>query len=123
MQSFQLSLFYDLQYFLLTSNFHKKYYLLFQALELSYFPSKHFGVGRTGYSRRALLRAFIVKHLEEIKTVPRLIAFLDAHPILAEMCGFEIGCIPDESQFYRFLKESKQNAFGKRSDLKGNIHL
>jgi hypothetical protein len=37
------------------------------------------GVGRTGYSRHAMLRAFIVKHLEGIKSVPRLIEFLDAH--------------------------------------------
>lgn len=113
MQSFQLSLFYDLQYFLLHSNFHKKYYLLFKALDLSSFPSKNFGVGRTGYSRRAILRAFIIKHFEQIKTIPRLLAFLDAHPIITEMCGFEIGCIPDESQFYRFLKETPNSQIEK----------
>jgi len=106
MQHFQLSIFYDLQMLIQTSNFYRKYDLLFRALDLSHLHDKNCGVGRTGYSRHALLKAFIVKHLEQIKSVPRLIEFLDAHPILTEMCGFAMGCLPDESQFYRFLYET-----------------
>ena len=106
MQHFQLSIFYDLQMLIQTSNFYRKYDLLFRALDLSHLHDKNCGVGRTGYSRHAMLKAFIVKHLEQIKSVPRLIEFLAAHPILTEMCGFAMGCLPDESQFYRFLYET-----------------
>ena len=53
-----------------------------------------------------MLRGFIVKHLERIDSVPRLLEFLDSHPVLTELCGFEMGNLPDESQFYRFLKET-----------------
>ncbi len=109
MRNFQLPLFYDINYFLMTSNFYRKYDTLFSALDLSAFPGKNNGVGRNGYSRRAILRAFIVKHLEEIKSVPRLIEFLDAHLVLTDMCGFTPDCLPDESQFYRFLKETSNS--------------
>ena len=105
MQNFQFSLFYDYYTFVMSSNFYRKYDALFSALDLAGFPDKNTEVGRTGYSRHAILRAFIVKHLEEIKSIPRLIEFLDANPVLTEMCGFPMGCLPDESQFYRFLKE------------------
>ena len=107
MQNFQLSFFYDLQFFLLNSNFHRKYFLIFSSLILDSFPNKNYGIGCTGYSRHAMLKAFIVKHLEGIKSIPGLITFLDAHPILTEMCGFKIGKLPDETQFYRFLKKTK----------------
>lgn len=116
MQNFQLSLFYDLQALILHSDFYRKYDSLFRSLDLSNFPDKNYGVGRTGYSRRAMLKAFIVKHLEQVKSVPRLIEFLDANPILTEMCGFNMGALPDESQFYRFLKETRN------SQIEG-IHL
>jgi len=105
MQNFQFSLFYDYYAFVRSSNFYRKYDALFSALDLAGFPDKNTEVGRTGYSRHAILRALIVKHLEEIKSIPRLIEFLDAHPMLTEMCGFPMGCLPDESQFYRFIKE------------------
>jgi len=110
MQNYQLSLFYDLQLLIQTSKFHRKYYLLFKSLDLSEFHNKNYGVGRTGYSRHAMLKAFIVKSLEQIKHVPRLIEFLDAHPVLSEMCGFTMGVLPDESQFYRFLKDTKNSS-------------
>jgi len=106
MQNFQLSLFYDYNAFVMSSNFYRKYDAIFSVLDLTGFPDKNFEVGRTGYSRRAIIRTLIVKHLEEIKSIPRLIEFLDAHPMLTEMCGFTMGCLPDESQFYRFLKET-----------------
>jgi hypothetical protein len=117
MQNFQLSLFYDLQALIRTSSFYRKYYLLFSSLgTLENIPNKNYGVGRTGYSRHAMLKSFIIKHLEEIKSIPRLIEFLEAHPILTEMCGFIMGCIPDESQFYRFLKQTPNSMIE-------NIHI
>lgn len=54
-----------------------------------------------------MLWAFIVKHQEEIKTVPRLIEYLESHPVIAELCGFDLRTrFPDASQLYRFLKTS-----------------
>jgi len=104
-QNYQLSLFYDLQYLIQKSSFHRKYYLLFQALPEPEFTDRNIDVGCTGYSNHAMLRAFIVKHLEQIKSVPRLIEFLDAHPILTEMCGFEMGLVPEATKFYRFINK------------------
>jgi hypothetical protein len=116
MQQILLPLFYNLQQIIRTSDFHRKYHLIFQSLDLSAVRDTNTGVGRTGYSRHAMLRAFIVKHFEGIKSVPRLIEFLDAHPVLTEMCGFDMEFLPDESQFYKFL--SKTN-----TSLIENIHL
>lgn len=70
---------------------------------------QNFGVGATVYSRNAILRAFILKHLEQIKSVPLLIRYLGSIPPLAEMCGFDFGVLPDESQFYRFLKDTNNS--------------
>ncbi|MCC7526863.1 MAG: transposase [Chitinophagaceae bacterium] len=111
MQKFPLSLFYNLQAVVEMSSFYRKYHLIFQCLSLSKFPDKNYGVGRTGYSRHAMLKAFIIKHIEQIKSVPRLIEFLDSHPILTHRCGFEMGALPDESQFYRFIKEIPTSLF------------
>jgi len=106
---FQFSLFYDLQLLIQTSNFYRKYFLLFKSLDLSSIQDKNHGTGRTGYSRHAMIRAFIVKHLEQIKSVPALIDFLDSHPALTEMCGFNMGSLPDTSQFYRFLSRTNNS--------------
>ncbi len=108
MYKLQTSLFYNIDLLIQSSNFHRKYYLIFKALDLSDFKNLNSSVGCTGYSRHAILRAFIVKHLERINSVPALIEFLDAHPILIEMCGFENG-LPDASQFYRFLSSTKHS--------------
>jgi hypothetical protein len=102
----QTSLFYDLQELIRNSSLLRKYYYLFQALDLSILPDRNHGVGRTGHSQHAIMRAFIVKHLERIKSVPQLIEYLEAIPPLLELCGFTLGNIPDESQFYRFLKDT-----------------
>jgi hypothetical protein len=83
----------------------RKYYYIFKSLNLSALKDKNFGVWATGYSRHAILRAFIVKHLEQIKSVSQLIKYLGSIPPLAEMCGFDFGVLPDESQFYRFLND------------------
>jgi IS5 family transposase len=110
MLNIQTSIFYNLQEFIEGSPLYRKYYLLFQCLDLSQIPDRNRGVGCTGHSRRAILRAFIVKHLEEIKTVPRLVEYLENHPVIAELCGFDMRkSLPDESQFYRFLKTIKNS--------------
>ena len=116
MLNFQLSLFYSLQHFVQTSGFYRKYYLLFKSLDLCDVPNKNDGVGCSGHSRHAMIRAFIVKHLEQISSVPRLIDFLDAHPVLVDMCGFDNGKLPDPSQFYRFLQSTNNS-------LLENVHL
>jgi len=110
MFNFQTSIFYNLQEFIETSPLYRKYYLLFQSLDLSDFSDGNTGVGCTGYSRRAIFRAFIVKHLEEIKTVPRLIEYLENHPVITDLCCFDMRKnLPDESQFYRFLKTTNNS--------------
>jgi hypothetical protein len=109
MQHFQTSFFYDLQELVRNSPLLRKYYYLFKAVNLSALPDRNYGVGATGHSRHSILRALIVKHLERIKTVPQLIEYLNAMPPLAEMCGFELGNLPDETQFYRFLKKTKNS--------------
>lgn len=113
MQQNRLPLFYNLQDVIRSSTFLRKYHLIFESLDLSGLHDINGGVGRPGYSRHAILRALIVKHLEQIKSVPRLIEFLDAHPVLTEMCGFDMGCLPDESQFYKFLSHTKNSLIEK----------
>lgn len=111
MHNYQLSLFYDLQAIIQTSNFYRKYYLLFMSLPMPQFQDRNSGQGRTGYSRHAMLKAFIIKHLEQKPSIPRLIEFLDSHPVLSEMCGFKMGQLPDESQFYRFIQRTPNSVF------------
>jgi hypothetical protein len=109
MQHLQTSLFYDLQELIRNSTLLRKYYYLFKALDLSTLPDKNYGHGRTGHSRHAILRAFIIKHLEQIKSIPQLVEYLESYPALLEMCGFELDNLPDESQFYRFLTDTKNS--------------
>ncbi len=111
MYEYQTPLFYDYQTILEASGFHRKYFALFNALDLSGIPDRIYnGPGRKPYSTHAMIRAFVVKHLEELKSVPKLIAFLDSHPMLTEMCGLSMTSIPDESQFYRFLDKMKNSS-------------
>ena len=109
MQHFQTSFFYDLQELIRNAPLIRKYYYIFKSLNLSALQDRNDSLGRTGHSRHAILRAFIVKHLEAIKSVPQLIRYLNSIPPLAEMCGFDLGALPDESQFYRFLKNTKNS--------------
>jgi len=109
MQHFQTSFFYNLQELIRNAPLMRKYYYIFKSLNLSALQDRNDSLGRTGHSRHAILRAFIIKHLEGIKSVPQLIRYLDSIPPLAEMCGFDLGALPDESQFYRFLKNTKNS--------------
>jgi transposase len=106
MYHIQTSLFYDLQELIRNSSLLRKYYYLFQALDLSILPDRNYGVGRIGHSQHAILRALIIKHLECIKSIPQLIEYLESFPALLELCGFTLGDIPDESQFYRFMTDT-----------------
>ena len=108
-----LPLFYDLQAVISSSDTLQKYDAIFCSLDLSRFPNRRYRLGRTGYSRHAILRAFIIKHLERIASVPRLIDHLDGNPVLAAMCGFEPACLPDASQFYRFLDDTPNSQLQK----------
>ena len=109
MQHFQTSFFYDLRELIRTAPLIRKYYYIFKSLNLSALNDRNDSIGRTGHSRHAILRAFIVKHLEGIKYVTDLIRYLNSIPPLLEMCGFNLGDMPDESQFYRFLKDTKNS--------------
>jgi hypothetical protein len=73
----QTSLFYDLQELVRNSTLLRKYYYLFQALDLSILTDQNHGIGRTGHPQHAILRAFILKHLQQIKSVPQLIKYLE----------------------------------------------
>jgi transposase len=106
MYHIQTSLFYDLQELIRNSSLLRKYYYLFQALDLSSLPDRNYGIGRTGHSQHAILRALIIKHLERIKSIPQLIEYLESFPALLELCGFTLGDMPDESQFYRFMTDT-----------------
>ena len=109
MQHFQTSFFYNLRELIRNAPLIRKYYYIFKSLNLSALQDRNDSLGRTGHSRHAMLRAFVVKHMEEIKSVPQLIRYLNSIPPLAEMCGFDLGALPDESQFYRFLKNTKNS--------------
>jgi len=119
MQHFQTSFFYDLQELIRNAPLIRKYYLIFKALDLSALQDKNYGVGATGHSRHAMLRAFIVKHLQGIKTVTELLDYLNSIPPLLELCGFELGNLPDASQFYRFQRKTR-NALLKDIHQKAN---
>lgn len=106
MEEFQLSLFYNYRAILAVSDFYRSYHAIFSSLDLSMLSPGNTGPGRRGYSERAFVKAFIVKHREQLKTVPDLIRFLDTQPMLTEMCGFTAGALPDATQFYRFLKST-----------------
>ena len=109
MQNLQTSFFYDLQELIRSSSLLRKYYLIFKALDLSALKDKNTGVGADGYSNRAILRALIVKTLEQKKSIPQLIEYLEAIPPLQELCGFDLGCLPDASKFYRFLSSTNNS--------------
>jgi transposase len=87
----------------------RKYAMLFSVLDLSHIPEFNYGVGADGTSQHALLRAFIIKSLEELQTVPALIKFLEANEALKHLCGFRDGVLPHNSQFYRFLAKTNHS--------------
>jgi len=63
-------------------------------------------MGRTGYSRRALLKAIFVQKVKGF-TVRELIHFLKSNPSFAKCIGFDpiINYVPSEATFSSFKKE------------------
>jgi hypothetical protein len=55
MQHLQTSFLYNLQELIRNAPLIRKYYLIFQALDLSAVKGRNYGVGATGYSRHAML--------------------------------------------------------------------
>ena len=102
----QFSLFYDFYAIVDSCSFLKKYDALFQAFDMIYDCSDFPAFGRKGYPRSAYLKALIYKQSATIKCISELVRDLKSRPILAEMCGFYSGNIPDASQFSRFLSKT-----------------
>jgi hypothetical protein len=66
----------------------QKYEKIFAELDLSHIVEFNFGIGANGTSQHALIRAFLIRSLESLKTVPALIRFLQANPAVIYICGF-----------------------------------
>ena len=66
------------------------YEKLFDDLDLSCFPESSAKTGRKGFSKRALLRAFIVMKCECLKYITDLQDYLNNNLIIAHHCGFNI---------------------------------
>ena len=71
MQHFQTSFFYDLQELIRNAPLMRKYYYIFKSLNLSALQDRNDSFGRTGHSRHAILRALIIKHLNNFKNPNR----------------------------------------------------
>ncbi len=108
--SVQTSMFYSIEYFI-NVPINRKYWLVFSHLDLSDFPNVNTGVGATGLSRHAMLRALVVKNLENIPSIPQLVWFLRNNPVICDLCGFKEHKLPDPTQFYRLLKYTKDSLF------------
>jgi len=111
MYSFQTTFFINTEYAIRQSEPLRAYLEMFNVLDLHDIPDRPHRCGRKGYSIHAVIRALIVKHRERIDSIPRLINHLKGNPILAEMCGFPNGILPDASQFYRFLQNTNHCVF------------
>ncbi len=107
MYSFQPDFFIDYNAVIESTPFYKKYNALFRVLDLSSFPDRMKNKGRKPYSRHAMIRALLIKHLERINTIPDLRYYLKSNPVLLAMCSFKNNKVPHQSQFYRFLKSTK----------------
>ena len=82
----------------------KKYENLFDLLDLSHIRDHNDGEGCSGYSRRSIIKALIVKEQEKCESIPDLIWLLKNQPYLTNyVIGFK-SSIPNPSVFYRFLK-------------------
>ncbi|TDX17502.1 MULTISPECIES: transposase [Petrotoga] len=75
-------------------------------IDWSVVPDFNNKIGRTGYSRRVLLKAIFVQKVEGF-TVRELIHFLKSNPSFAKCIGFDpiINYVPSEATFSSFKKE------------------
>ncbi len=77
---------------------------IFSNLDLSEFPKTTNKTGRKGYSKHALLRAFIVMKCECFSYITDLVDFLENNLIIAHYCGFNImQKLPSYWTFDRFI--------------------
>ena len=82
------------------------YDLLFQNLDLSGFPESAAKTGRPSFSRRSMLRAFIVMKCECFEYITDLKDYLDNNLLIAYYCGFDImKPLPSYWAFDRFIRE------------------
>lgn len=78
---------------------------LFLNLDLSEFPEFTAKTGRTGFSKRALLRAFIVMKCECFSYITDLLDYLNNNLLIAYDCGFDIEKpLPSYWTFDRFIR-------------------
>lgn len=78
---------------------------LFENLDLSDFPETTAKTGRNGFSKRALLCAFIVMKCECFAYITDLIDYLNNNLIIAHYCGFDImKPLPSYWTFDRFIR-------------------
>lgn len=79
---------------------------LFLNLDLSDFPESTTKTGRNGFSKRALLCAFIVMKCECFSCVTDLVDYLNNNLIIAHYCGFDImKPLPSYWTFDRFINK------------------
>ena len=79
---------------------------LFLNLDLSDFPESTAKTGRNGFSKRALLCAFIVMKCECFSCITDLVDYLNNNLIIAHYCGFNImKPLPSYWTFDRFIRE------------------
>ena len=79
---------------------------LFFNLDLSEFPESTAKTGRNGFSKRALLCAFIVVKCECFSCITDLVDYLNNNLIIAHYCGFNImKPLPSYWTFDRFIRE------------------
>jgi transposase len=100
-----MPLFFDLPLVIKSSKTLTKYQLIFEQLDKLKIPDRQYYQGRKPYPKTAMIKALIIQFLSSIPTIAELTRTLDANPILAEMCGFQMGNIPHPSVFTRFLKQ------------------
>ena len=75
-------------------------------LDLSEFPESTAKTGRNGFSKRALLCAFIVMKCECFSCITDLVDYLNNDLIIAHYCGFNImKPLPSYWTFDRFIRE------------------
>ena len=79
---------------------------LFLNFDLSDFPESTARTGRNGFSKRALLRAFIVMKCECFSCITDLLDYLNNNLIIAHYCGFDImKPLPSYWTFDRFINK------------------
>lgn len=79
---------------------------LFLNLDLSEFPETVAKTGRKGYSKRALLCAFIVMKCECFSCITDLVDYLNNNLLIAHYCGFNImEPLPSYWTFDRFIDD------------------